>query len=54
GQIDVILDGGKTITQRPSTIVDCSSAKKKSELKFLRIGSISKEEILKIINDGGI
>ncbi|MBA7507762.1 Threonylcarbamoyl-AMP synthase [subsurface metagenome] len=53
-QIDVILDCGKTLTQIPSTIVDCSSAKKKSELKFLRIGSISKEEILKIFNDGGI
>ena len=54
GRIDLILDGEKTLSQIPSTIVDCSSAKKKSELKFLRIGLISKEEILKIIDDGGI
>lgn len=48
GQIDVILDGGLTLSKIPSTIVDCSLAEKVSELIFLRIGSISKEDILKI------
>ncbi len=50
GQLDLILDAGTTLAQRPSTIVDCSSATKKSDLRFLRIGSIKKEDILRVLN----
>jgi L-threonylcarbamoyladenylate synthase len=51
GQIDVIIDGGLTLTKIPSTIIDCSSVEKKFELKFLRIGSVTKEDILSIFNN---
>lgn len=50
GQIDLILDAGETLAQIPSTIIDCSSATRKSELKFLRIGKIKQEEILGAID----
>ncbi len=39
--IDLILDGGKTKSKVPTTIVDCTS----KELKFLRIGVVKEEEI---------
>ena len=39
--IDLILDGGKTKTKVPTTILDCTS----EELKLLRIGIIKEEEI---------
>jgi len=39
--IDLILDGGKTKTKVPTTIVDCTS----EELKLLRIGVVKEEEI---------
>ncbi len=39
--IDLILDGGKTKTKVPTTIVDCTSEK----LKLLRIGVVTEEEI---------
>ncbi|MFX0042660.1 MAG: L-threonylcarbamoyladenylate synthase [Candidatus Hodarchaeota archaeon] len=39
--IDLIIDGGKSKSKTPTTIIDCTS----QELKFLRIGKISREEI---------
>ena len=39
--IDLILDGGKTKTKVPTTIVDCTA----EELKVLRIGAVKEEEI---------
>jgi len=39
--IDLILDGGKTKTKVPTTILDCTS----EELKLLRIGVLKEEEI---------
>ncbi len=39
--IDLILDGGKTKTKVPTTILDCTSEK----LRLLRIGIIKEEEI---------
>ncbi len=39
--IDLIIDGGKSKSKTPTTIIDCTT----QELKFLRIGKISKEEI---------
>ncbi len=39
--IDLILDGGKTKSRIPTTIIDCSS----QELKILRNGIITEEEI---------
>ncbi|MFX0036111.1 MAG: L-threonylcarbamoyladenylate synthase [Candidatus Hermodarchaeota archaeon] len=40
--IDLIIDGGISKSRLPTTIVDCTS----DEIKFLRIGEISDEEIL--------
>ena len=45
GTIDYILDSGKSQSQIPTTIVDCTS----DELHFLRIGKISEEEIRNIL-----
>ncbi len=46
--IDFIIDGGKSESKVPSTIVDCTTEK----LKFLRIGKLSEEEIKnKLSND---
>jgi len=39
--IDLIIDGGKSKSKTPTTIIDCTT----QELKFLRIGKISREEI---------
>jgi len=43
--IDLILDGGKTKTKVPTTILDCTSEK----LKLLRIGFIKEEDIERIL-----
>lgn len=45
GTIDYIIDSGKSQSQIPTTIVDCTS----DEAKFLRIGKISEEEIRNIL-----
>ncbi len=46
--IDFIIDGGKSESKVPTTIVDCTTEK----LKFLRIGKLSEEEIKnKLSND---
>lgn len=45
GTIDYIIDSGKSKSQIPTTIVDCAS----DELKFLRIGKITEEEIRNIL-----
>lgn len=46
--IDFIIDGGKSESKIPTTIVDCTTEK----LKFLRIGKLSEEEIKnKLLND---
>jgi L-threonylcarbamoyladenylate synthase len=44
--IDLIIDGGKSKSKVPTTIVDCTSKK----VKFLRIGEISDEEILNFLS----
>ncbi|NHJ23362.1 MAG: threonylcarbamoyl-AMP synthase [Candidatus Lokiarchaeota archaeon] len=44
--IDLIIDGGKSKSKIPTTIVDCTTNKP----KFLRIGLISEEEIINILN----
>ncbi len=45
--IDLIIDGGKSKSKLPTTIIDCSTQK----IKFLRIGEISKEEIVDFLSD---
>ncbi|MFX1302722.1 MAG: L-threonylcarbamoyladenylate synthase, partial [Promethearchaeota archaeon] len=44
--IDLIIDGGKSKSKLPTTIIDCSSQK----IDFLRIGEISEEEILEFLS----
>ena len=44
--IDLILDGGKSKSKLPTTIVDCTTV----EPKFLRIGKITEEEILEFLS----
>lgn len=44
--IDLIIDGGKSKSNLPTTIVDCTTL----EPKFLRIGSILEEEILDFLS----
>lgn len=44
--IDLILDGGKSKSRLPTTIVDCTTV----EPKFLRIGKIPEEEILQFLS----
>ena len=44
--IDLILDGGKSKSRLPTTIVDCTTG----EPKFLRIGKIPEEEILEFLS----
>jgi L-threonylcarbamoyladenylate synthase len=46
GNIDLIIDGGKSKTKLPTTIIDCSTEK----ITFLRIGKISVEEILEFLS----
>ncbi len=43
--IDLIIDAGKSKSKLPTTIVDCTSER----VNFLRIGEISKEEILEYL-----
>jgi len=45
GCIPLIIDGGKTPGGTPSTVVDCTS----QEIKILREGPISREEILNVL-----
>jgi L-threonylcarbamoyladenylate synthase len=45
--IDLIIDGGKSKSELPTTIVDCNS----QEIKFLRIGVLTKEEILEFLSN---
>ena len=40
--IDLIIDGGKSKSKIPSTIVDCTTKK----VTFLRVGKITEEEIM--------
>lgn len=44
--IDLIIDGGKSKSKVPTTIVDCTSQK----IKFLRIGEIPEEEIFEFLS----
>ncbi|MFW9968701.1 MAG: L-threonylcarbamoyladenylate synthase [Candidatus Odinarchaeota archaeon] len=44
--IDLIIDTGKSKTQIPTTIVDCTVEK----IKFLRIGIITEEEVLDFLS----
>jgi L-threonylcarbamoyladenylate synthase len=46
--IDYIIDGGRSESKIPTTIVDCT----RDEPKFLRIGKISEEEIRKKLYEG--
>ena len=45
--IDYVIDGGKSESKIPTTIVDCTN----EEPKFLRIGKISEEEIRKRLSE---
>ena len=45
GNIDLILDSGKSISKIPTTIVDCSEDK----IKVLRVGKITKDQISEVI-----
>jgi len=44
--IDLIIDGGKSKSRLPTTIVDCTS----QTIKFLRTGNISEEEIMEFLS----
>ena len=44
GQIDLILDGGPTVLQIPSTIIDCTS----DSPKIIREGKITQEDIERV------
>ncbi|TFG17152.1 MAG: threonylcarbamoyl-AMP synthase [Promethearchaeota archaeon] len=44
--IDLIIDGGKSLSKLPTTIVDCTS----NTPEILRIGAITEEEILEVLN----
>lgn len=46
GLIDLIIDGGKTDSGKPSTVIDLT----KGEIKILRAGSIKLEEIQKTLS----
>jgi len=41
GRIALVLDGGRTLGDRPSTVVDCTS----DRVKVLRVGAISAAEV---------
>jgi L-threonylcarbamoyladenylate synthase len=49
GRIDLLLDGGQVAGGVPSTVVDCTTP----ELRILRNGAISAEEIFALINSQG-
>ena len=44
--IDLIIDGGETISKMPTTIVDCT----KNQINIIRQGKISEEEIFEILS----
>ena len=44
--IDLIIDGGKSKSKLPTTIVDCTS----KLIKILRVGEISEEELLEFLS----
>lgn len=44
--IDLIIDGGKSKSRIPTTIIDCTG----KDVCFLRIGEISEEEILEFLS----
>ena len=44
--IDLIIDGGKSKSKLPTTIINCTTQK----IKFLRIGEISEEEIIEFLS----
>jgi L-threonylcarbamoyladenylate synthase len=46
GVIDYIIDGGKTKSMMPTTIVDCTG----DDLKFLRLGKITEEEVRSVLS----
>lgn len=46
-QVSVILDGGPTADDLPSTIVDCTGA----QPRLLRVGAISAEELREVLKD---
>ena len=46
GTIDLILDSGRSKSKIPTTIVDCTA----EEVKFLRIGKITEEEIKDVLS----
>ncbi|MEJ2294714.1 MAG: L-threonylcarbamoyladenylate synthase [Candidatus Lokiarchaeota archaeon] len=48
--IDLIIDGGKSVSKKASTIIDCSIEKP----KILRVGAITQEEIFKLLSHEGI
>lgn len=47
--IDLIIDGGPSASDIPTTIVDCTT----DGLKFLRIGKITQEEVLNALSNKG-
>ncbi|MBD3254785.1 MAG: threonylcarbamoyl-AMP synthase [Candidatus Lokiarchaeota archaeon] len=47
GPIDYIIDAGKTKSQVPTTIVDCTE----DRIKFIRIGKIQKDEIQEFLDN---
>lgn len=50
GTIDYIIEGGKSKSKLPTTIVDCTT----EDLKFLRIGKISEEEIRNVVSNNEV
>lgn len=49
-QVSVILDGGPTSDDRPSTIVDCTGA----QPRVLRVGAISPEELRTVLAEAEV
>ena len=45
--LDLIIDAGKSKSRLPTTIVDCTT----QEIKFLRIGEITEEEIIDFLSE---
>lgn len=48
--IDLIIDGGKSKSKTPTTIVDC----RHERVKILREGIIDEEELIFVVNEGNI
>lgn len=49
GSVSVILDGGPTADDRPSTIVDCTA----SRPRVLRVGAVGVEELRAVLAESG-